>query len=138
LLGDGASSNAVAQSQTSEPDPVAPLVEKTEEMSPADANGRFVYLVEFAEPGVIQRTGHNSGEHFKADTPRARAALEQIKAEQAVHVQAIASAIARPLQVTHHFLMTHSGIATRLTPEEAQIARMMPGVASVKRERVYQ
>ncbi len=34
--------------------------------------------------------------------------------------------------------MTHSGIATRLTPEEAQIVRMMPGVASVERERVYE
>ena len=34
--------------------------------------------------------------------------------------------------------MTHSGIATRLTPEEAQIVRMMPGVVSVERERVYE
>ena len=34
--------------------------------------------------------------------------------------------------------MTHSGIAARLTPEEAQIVRMMPGVASVERERVYE
>ena len=107
-------------------------------MSPADANGRFVQLIEFGEPGVLQRQEHNSGEHFKADTPQARAALEQIRAEQAVHNQAIASAIGRQPDVTHHFMMTHSGIATRLTPEEAQIVRMMPGVASVERERVYE
>ena len=49
-----------------------------------------------------------------------------------------ASAIGRQPDVTHHFMMTHSGIATRLTPEEAQIVRMMPGVASVERERVYE
>jgi len=137
LLGYGAFSNTFAQATTSVPAPVAPLTEETEEMSPADANGRFVQLIEFAEPGVLQRAGHNSGEHFKADTPQARAALEQIKAEQAVHVQAIANAIGRQPDVTHHFLMTHSGIATRLTPEEAQIVRMIPGVKSVERERVY-
>ncbi len=114
------------------------MVEETEQLSPADNNGRFVQLIEFAEPGVLRRQGHTSGEHFKADTPQARAALEQIKAEQAVHVQAIANAIGRQPDVTHHFMMTHSGIATRLTPEEAQIVRMMPGVVSVERERVYQ
>ncbi len=106
-------------------------------MSPADANGRFVQMIEFAEPGVVQRTGHTSGERFKADTPQARAALDQIKAEQVAHVLAIANAIGRTPEVTHHFTMTHSGIATRLTPEEAQIVRMLPGVASVERERVY-
>ena len=138
LLGYGASSNTVAQAKTSVPDLAGPLVEETEQLSPADNNGRFVQLIEFAEPGVLQRQEHTSGERFKADTPQARAALEQMKAEQAVHVQAIASAIGRQPDVTHHFMVTHSGIATRLTPEEAQIVRMMPGVASVERERVYQ
>ena len=109
-----------------------------EQLSPADNQGRFVQLIEFAEPGLLQRQGHTSGEHFRTDTPQARAGLEQIQAEQAAHIQAIASAIGRQPDVTHHFTMTHSGIATRLTPEEAQIVRMMPGVASVERERVYE
>src|SRR6267143_690802 len=139
LLGYGAFSNSfAASSKISAPDATGPLVEETEELSPADANGRFVQLIEFAEPGVLQRSEHSPGEHFKADTPQARAALEQVKAEQVVHVQAIASAIGRQPDVTHRYLMTHSGIATRLTPEEAQIVRMMPGVASVERERLYQ
>ncbi|MFZ1220337.1 MAG: S8 family serine peptidase, partial [Chthoniobacterales bacterium] len=138
VLGYGASSNAAAPSQTSAPDAVAPLAAETEELSPADSNGRFVHLIEFTEHGVLQRTGHNSGENFRTDTPQAQVALAQIQTEQAVHVQVLANAIARPLEVTHHFLMTHSGIATRLTPEEAQIARMVPGVVSVARERVYQ
>jgi subtilisin-like proprotein convertase family protein len=138
LLGYGAFSNTfAAASNPSAPDPVAPLTEETEEMSPADANGRFVQLIEFAEPGVLQRTGHNSGEHFKTDTPQARAALEQVKAEQVLHILAIANAIGRQPEVTHRFTMTHSGIATRLTQEEAQIVRKLPGVASVEREKVY-
>ena len=114
------------------------MLEETEQLSPADNNGRFVQLIEFAEPGLLQRQEHTSGERFRADTPQARADLEQLKAEQAVHIQAIASAIGRQPDVTHHFMVTHSGIATRLTPEEAQIVRMMPGVASVERERVYE
>ncbi len=138
LLGGGAFSNTYAQSMSSAPDVAGPVVEETEQLSPADNNGRFVQLIEFAEPGVLRRQEHTSGERFRADTPQARAALEQLRAEQAVHVQAIASAIGRQPDVTHHFMMTHSGIATRLTPEEAQIVRMMPGVASVERERVYE
>jgi subtilisin family serine protease len=138
LLGSGSSSNAVAQSQTSAPNSAAPLAAEMEELSPADSNGRFVQLIEFAEHGVVRRTGQTSGEGFRSDTPQVRTALEQIKAEQAVHVQALATAIGRPLEVTHYFMMTHSGIATRLTPEEAQTARIMQGVVSVERERVYE
>ena len=33
--------------------------------------------------------------------------------------------------------MTHSGIAARLTPEEAQAVRGSPGIKSVERERLY-
>ena len=138
LLGCGAFSNTFAQSKSSAPDATGPLLEETEQLSPADNNGRFVQLIEFSEPGLLRRQEHTSGERFRADTPQARADLEQLKAEQAVHVQAIASAIGRQPVVTHHFMVTHSGIATRLTPEEAQIVRMMPGVASVERERVYE
>ena len=138
LLGYGAFSNTFAQSETSAPDAAGPVLEETEQLSPADSKGRFVQLIEFSEPGLLARQGHTSGEHFRRNTPQARAALEQIQAEQAAHVQAIASAIGRQPEVTHHFLMTHSGIAARLTPEEAQIVRMMPGVVSVERERVYE
>jgi subtilisin family serine protease len=139
LLGYGAFSNMFAASSTvTVPDVIAPLTEETEEMSPADANGRFVQLIEFAELGLIERVGRTSGEQFRTDTPQARAALEQIKAEQAVHVQAIGTAIGRQPDVTHRYTMTHSGIATRLTPEEAQIVRMMPGISKVERERVYE
>ena len=137
LLGGGAFSHTFAQSKISVPDSAGPLLEETEQLSPADNNGRFVQLIEFVEPGVLYRQVRAPNERFRADTPQARADLEQVKAEQVAHVQAIASAIGRQPEVTHHFMVTHSGIATRLTPEEAQIVRMLPGVVSVERERLY-
>ena len=39
--------------------------------------------------------------------------------------------------MSHYFLMSHSGIAARLTPEEAQAVRGLPGIKSVERERLY-
>ena len=46
-------------------------------------------------------------------------------------------ALRHELNVSHHFLVTHSGIAARLTPEEAQAVRGLPGIKSVERERLY-
>ena len=46
-------------------------------------------------------------------------------------------ALRRQVNVTHYFLVTQSGIAARLTPEEAQAVRGLPGVKSVERERLY-
>jgi subtilisin family serine protease len=136
LLAYGESSNSIAQSKAS--DAVEPLIGETEQLSPADNNGRYVQLIEFVEPGLLRRLEHSSGKHVRTDTPQARAALDQLKAEQVVHIQAIASAIGRQPEITHYFTVTHSGIATRLNPAEAQIVRMLPGVKSVERERVFQ
>jgi subtilisin family serine protease len=46
-------------------------------------------------------------------------------------------ALGHELNVSHYFLVTHSGIAARLTPEEAQTVRALPGIKSVERERLY-
>src|SRR5437867_8068553 len=86
---------------------------------------------------MLQRRPHVSGEPFQANTPEAIADRDQIVSEHAVHVDAMSRAIGRPLNVTHHFLVTHSGIATRLTPEEARKVRTLPGIASMERERLY-
>ena len=39
--------------------------------------------------------------------------------------------------MTHYFLVTHSGIALRLTPAEANLVRSLAGVASIEQERMY-
>ena len=57
LLGCGAFSHTFAQSKSSAPDSVGPVSEETEQLSPADSNGRFVQMIEFVEPGVLQRGG---------------------------------------------------------------------------------
>ena len=104
--------------------------------SPADKEGRFVYLIEFAEKGMLHRQTLAHGERFNANTPQAKANRDQVVTEHANHVQAMTGALGRDLKVTHYFLVTHSGIATRLTPEEAQALRGLPGIKSVERERL--
>ncbi|MDQ3198985.1 MAG: S8 family serine peptidase [Verrucomicrobiota bacterium] len=116
--------------------PAAPASDALQ-YSPADKNGRFVYLIEFAEKGLLHRQTLARGEHFNPNTPQARTQRDQIISEQANQMQAMTGALGRALDVSHHFLMTHSGIATRLTPEEAQTLRGLPGVKSVERERLY-
>ena len=61
------------------------------------------------------------------NTPEAQANRATLVAEQAAHIQAMARAINRTPDVTHRYLVTHSGIATRLTPAEAQIVRGAAG-----------
>lgn len=138
LAGLGAFSNAPHQStrpaeRSGGKSPPATNIE----YSPADKAGRFVYLIEFTEPGMLRRQARARGERFNPNAPQAQTQRDQISREQTNHVQTIAKALGRALNVTHHFLVTHSGIATRLTPEEAQVVRTLPGVRSVERERLY-
>ncbi len=105
--------------------------------SPANKDGRFVYLIEFAEKGMLHRQTLARGERFNPNTPQAQAHRGQIISEQANHLQAMTAALGRDLNVTHHFLATHSGVAARLTPEEAQTVRGLPGIKSVERERLH-
>ncbi len=106
--------------------------------SEADAAGRFVYLVEFAEPGLLGRVSRAPNARLDIESGEGRAALAQIVAEQAEHVRAIHGAIARLAEVTHHYTATHSGIALRLTPDEAAKVAALPGVAAIEREVVYE
>src|SRR3977135_3898658 len=108
-----------------------------ERLSPADDNGRFVYLIEFAEPGMLKRQANATEGRFTADTPEARSNQAQLMTEQAARGPDINRATGRNLDVTHYFLVTHSGLASRLTPEEAEMVRALQGVKSIERERVY-
>ena len=136
LAGLGTLSNASPQSKQTTSRSNAPASDAIQ-YSPADKDGRFVYLIEFAEKGVLHRQTLARGEHFNPNTPQAQAHRDEIISEQANHLQAMTTALGRDLNVTHHFLMTHSGIAARLTPEEAQTVRGLPGIKSVERERLY-
>src|SRR5215831_13386412 len=105
--------------------------------SPADKDGRFRYMIQFAEKGMLQRQTRQHGQRFQANTPQAQALRTQVMREQAGHIESMTRALGHDLNVSHYFLVTHSGIAARLTPEEAQSVRGLPGIKSVERERVY-
>src|SRR5262245_34707125 len=105
--------------------------------SPADKDGRFRYMIQFAEKGMLQRETRQHGQRFQANTPQAQALRTQVMAEQANHIQSMTQALRHDLNVSHYFLVTHSGIAARLTPEDAQTVRELQGVTSVERDRVY-
>src|SRR5262245_32866174 len=107
------------------------------EYSPADNDGRFRYMIQFAEKGMLQRQTRQHGQRFQANTPQAQALRTQVMREQAGHIESMTRALGHDLNVSHYFLVTHSGIAARLTPEEAQTVRGLPGIKSVERERLY-
>jgi len=94
-------------------------------------------MIQFSEKGMLQRQTRPAGQRFQVNTPRAQALRAQVMREQANHIQAMNRALRRELNVSHYFLVTHSGIAARLTPEEAQAVRGLPGIKSVERERLY-
>jgi hypothetical protein len=135
LAGTGAIPTLFAQkSQPADISKAAPQPE----LSPADENGRFVYLIEFAEAGLLHRSGLPVGEHFNPETSEVKAQQKLIVGEQAAHLDAMSSTLGRPLDVSHRYQITHSGVATRMTAVEAERVRTLAGVKSVERERVYQ
>jgi len=105
--------------------------------SPADNDGRFRYMIQFSEKGMLERQTRARGERFQANSPQAQTLRAEVMREQTGHVQAMTRALGHELNVSHYFLVTHSGIAARLTPEEAQTVRALPGIKSVERERLY-
>ena len=107
------------------------------EYSPADSQGRFRYMIQFAEKGMLPRQTRPAGQRFQANSPQAQTLRATVMREQAGHIQAMNRELRRELNVSHFFLVTHSGIAARLTPEEAQAVRGLPGIKSVERERLY-
>lgn len=98
----------------------------------ADAQGRYVFLVRFSEPGLIQAAG-GGGNWRDAATGNQRLALRH---SQAARIGQIASLLQRKPEVSHRFLLTHSGVAMRMNEAEATAVARLPGVVSVERERL--
>ena len=105
--------------------------------SPADKDGRFRYMIQFTEKGMLQRQTRAHGQRFQMNAPQTQTLRAAVMREQTGHIQAMNRALGHELNVSHYFLVSHSGIAAGLTPEEAQAVRGLPGVKSVERERLY-
>lgn len=106
--------------------------------APANEHGQYRYLIEFAEPGLLARAERAPGGRFDARSPDALAARGRLITRQAGHRRAMAGAVGRALEVSHHYLVTHSGMATWLFPDEADAIARLPGVVSVEREKTYE
>jgi len=113
-------------------------IDSSAEFSPADEQGRFTYLVEFAQPSLVEQHQQRSNEKFDYNSPANQSARDQLMAIQAENVSLIGQTIGRSAQPSHHYLATRNGVAMRLTPDEASRVLTLPEVDAIQRERVYE
>ena len=73
-----ATANTVISSQS--------ITDATANYSAADEQGRFVYLIQFAEPGLIEQHNRRSSEPFQYQSAANLAARDNLMAVQAGHV----------------------------------------------------
>lgn len=94
------------------------------------------YLIEFAEPGMLRfQQARTPSAPFNANDPDVLAYKSELMRAQADHKAAMSTMLGRSVQVTHYYLATHSGMAARLTADEAAQVRRLPGVTSVQADR---
>lgn len=106
--------------------------------SEADDQGRYRFLVRFNQPGALERyrSLRSRAAGFHISESLTRSLLEEVTFEQEMAVSLAARTLGRDLVPSHHFMVSYSGLAVRLTPEEADRLRTLPNVVAVERERV--
>jgi subtilisin family serine protease len=108
------------------------------------ANKRDVYIVRFAEPGLLHYAGGAQGlaatapdalNQRKLDvrSPASQAYGNYLQTQRAAHLQVISQAIGHSLDVTHSYLVTMNGIAAEMSLAEASKVAKLPGVSAVRR-----
>ncbi len=107
------------------------------EYSPADAEGRYTYMIDFAEPSVIDQHRSRSSGQFERSSPANAAWRSQLQSLQAERIDQMTQVLGRSASPSHYFLDLRNGIALRLTPAEAERIASMNGIRSVERERLY-
>ncbi|MGY6586858.1 MAG: S8 family serine peptidase [Wenzhouxiangella sp.] len=145
VLVPAAFANTSASSQSDDIDLAgsAPQVQSfgdTAQFTPADENGRYTFLIEFNEPGLLEqfRALRTDDEPFNASSPAMQSRLGEIRAQQQRDIAQIGTTLGRGVDVTHHFTVSANGIAARLTLREARAVANLPNVTSVVRERQYE
>lgn len=109
------------------------------QFTPADEQGRFVFLVEFDEPGLLDlhRQTRGEGVRFDARAPDMQTESTLMTGRHQSYLANFASVIGRSVEATHFYQVTHSGLALRLTQAEARAIAELPQVRSVEPERQY-
>jgi len=116
-------------------------------VSQDQSNTRQLYIIRFAEPGLLRYTGGTQGlqatapsatqqRKLDARSPAANAYSTYLQSQRGTHLQAITQSIGRSLDVTHNYQVTMNGIAAELTLSEAGKIAKLPGVDSIKRSRI--
>ena len=106
----------------------------------ADEEGRYTFLVKFSEQGLLDLHRARSGAVGKFDfhSPATQSAREEMAAHQRQMLADLSAALGRDVDASHHYLVTHNGVAMRLTRQEAGRVRMMSGIAGIRQELVYE
>lgn len=104
------------------------------------AQGRTRYLIDFAEPGVmdyrgdvvaLRATAPETPTAFNVHSEQVQAYSAHLKQVQAAHIADIKALIGRAPDVSHYYLYTTNGIALELTADEAARVATMPGVKAI-------
>jgi len=108
-----------------------------------------VWLIEFDEPGMLYYAGDgdvtqatapaiHGQRKFDARSPAAVAYGQRLSASQDAHLAQMRNRLGRAdLEVLFRYSVTHSGMAVRLSDEEAATLSNLPGIAKIEREQIY-
>ena len=117
--------------------------------SEQSASATHSYLIEFNDAGALYYAGGIAGLRATAADPNGRARKfdatnDDVKAYRAFvrdrqqeYLASMAAIVGHPIDVTHQYEITHSGIAANLTTDEASRIAQAPGVKSVKQDEIY-
>jgi subtilisin family serine protease len=108
-----------------------------------------IYTINFSHKGLVHYQGGVQG--LKATSPKYygtkkinknsdafRAYMDFLKNSHVEIISNIENKLQRPLNKTLNYYYTHSGIATYLTPKEANEILSINGVMSVEKDKVYE
>lgn len=101
------------------------------------------YFITFAEEGLVNYAGNvpglsatapgaNGARKLDVHSPAATAYAAHLLEARNTYLSSIGQALGRNPRVTHHYAITHNGVAAELKPGEASIIARLPGVVTVK------
>ena len=104
------------------------------------------YMIEFADAGALyysggvgnlRATAPSAGakpQKFNANSADAQSYRTWVRERQGEYLASMAAQLGHAIEVTHSYEITHSGVAAKLTAEEASAIAKLPGVKSIKEE----
>ena len=106
-------------------------------IAPADAQGRFLYIITFNEPALARYDGGLAGlaatstratgqRRLDVNSAASRAYLDFLETQQAEHLEQMQRFLQRRLVPAHQWKNVLNGMTLRMTPEEAAIVQGLP------------